>query len=247
MLDIKTVENICHLRLNNGVTNAISSALIKHIFLALDEAEKNTAGLIIEGGEKFFSIGFNLPEIVDYKEEEMRNFYRSFNQLILKIYNLSIPTCAMIDGHAIAGGMILALVTDFRTASLGKKIFLGVNEIKLGVPVPLIADLRLRQITSHNNATFLLYSGEFINPLEGKETGIINELYSSEEIREKTHEKIKLFAHMPKDAFSVIKKNKTRCITEEYLKRQKSDEDDFIRCWFNENTRKLLTEAAKKF
>ncbi len=247
MLEIKAEENICIVRLTKGVTNPICLELIHKLDEALRRAEKDFSALIITGGEKFFSMGFDLPELIGYKDGEMRNFYRSFNKLILKVYDLSIPTCAMISGHAVAGGFILVLSADFRTASIGKKLFLGVNEIKLGVPVPFLADLILRQITSHNNANYLLYSGEFINPLQGKETGIINEIFEEQDLELKTLQKMKIFASLPRTAFSAIKRNKTRAIIEQYLKRAESDEDEFIQCWFSENTRRMLEEAAKKF
>lgn len=246
MLTVSEKNNIHLVKLQNGVTNALSRELIKKLSDTIDNLSNASSGLIIGGGEKFFSIGFNIPELIKFSKEEIIDFYRSFNDFILKLVTLPIPTCCAINGHAIAGGCILALGTDFRVASVGKKL-MGLNEVKLGLPVPLIADMLLRQAISYNNANLLLYTGEFINTLQAKEIGLVNEVCSEEEVEEKAFEKISMFLDKPLYAFSEIKKNKTDFIIREFLARRKDDEDSFIKCWLRDNTKKLLIEASQKF
>ena len=50
-----------------------------------------------------------------------------------------------VAGHAVAGGCVLALATDLRLIAAGKKL-IGLNEVTIGLPVPYLADLALRQL-----------------------------------------------------------------------------------------------------
>ena len=136
------VNSIGILRLDNGVTNALNLQLVDEITEILEEIHKdqNCLGLILtSANDKFFSIGFDVPSLYPLEPEEFERFYKRFNRICLGLYSLLIPTVAAITGHATGGGCILALCCDFRYMTEGKKS-IGLPEIKLGVPVPFIAD-----------------------------------------------------------------------------------------------------------
>jgi enoyl-CoA hydratase/carnithine racemase len=101
---IEHQNQVAILKLNHGVTNAISGDLV----LALDS-------------------------------------------MCLEMLTISKPLVAGIAGHAIAGGCILSLCCDYRFISEGRKL-IGLNEIKLGVPVPYVADCILRKLIGHRLA-----------------------------------------------------------------------------------------------
>jgi enoyl-CoA hydratase/carnithine racemase len=237
---------IAILRLNNGDTNPISPKLIEDLSEAHDVIKKDFQGMIFAGGNKFFCIGFDLPTLIKLDRIQIADFFHKFNNLILNLFTLSLPTCCAISGHAIAGGNILALTGDYRIAASGKK-FIGLNEIKLGVPVPYLADLILRQIVSDRAATEMLYSGQFIKTSEAKEIGLVDEVCSHEDVEEKALEKVLKIADLPRAAFSEIKANRTETIRDKYKQNYKVKNEYFLDCWFSNPVQELLTEAAKKF
>jgi enoyl-CoA hydratase/carnithine racemase len=238
-------EDIAIVKMNNGVTNAIDQSLINDFENTLELVEKNNRGLIIFGNEKFFSMGFNLPLLLKLNRNDFEKFYTSFNELVIKLFTLSIPTLSVIEGHAVAGGFILAIATDYRIAVIDKK--LGLNEINLGVPVPILAIELLERLTDKKKCENLLYSGELIKTQDALKYNIIDEIVSTEEIAIKAFEKIKLLSTKPKKAFSNIKRFLHEEIVNKFKEFRDLDKEKFLDCWFSEEAQAILIETAKKF
>lgn len=94
-------------------------------------------------------------------DDEGRSLAKLKNKLVayLALYTLPKPVVAAITGHAIAGGCILALCCDYRFISEGRKL-MGLNEVKLGVPVPYLADRVLHALVGTRYAREIIESGE---------------------------------------------------------------------------------------
>ncbi|MBW2252368.1 MAG: enoyl-CoA hydratase/isomerase family protein, partial [Deltaproteobacteria bacterium] len=148
---IEEQEDVALLRLDSKVSNAISSQMIENLSAAINRIKVEFRGMVLAGGEKFFSMGFDLPALLKLDRSGVTGFFYSFNQVVLDIYTLPMPTACAITGHAIAGGTILASSCDYRFLASGRKL-MGLNEIKLGVPVPYLSDLMLRQIVGDRAA-----------------------------------------------------------------------------------------------
>jgi enoyl-CoA hydratase/carnithine racemase len=243
---IETHDDVAILRLNNGVTNAISPELVDELAGAIPRVKEEFKGLILAGGTKFFCIGFDLPTLLEFDRSAMADFYFKFNQLTLDLYTLPLPSACVIAGHATAGGAILALTADFRFASAGRK-FIGLNEVKLGVPVPYLADLILRQIVGDRAATELNFWGEFLEPGEAQKIGLLDHVYAPEELDEKAVENVADLAAMPPYGFVIIKNNRVGPIQSNYEEKRRTDAESFLDCWFKPPVQELLSEAAKKF
>ena len=245
-MEVSTQGNVAQLRLNNGVTNAIGPAMVAELSSTLAEIRKNYRGFILTGGEKFFSIGLNLPELIGFNREEMNRFWDNFDQAVLDLYTLPLPSAAAITGHAVAGGTIFALCADFRFIAPGRN-FMGLNEINIGVPVPYLADLMLRQIVGDRVATEMSYKGEMVPPERALEIRLVDEMCSEETIEEQTIELISLLAEKPYDAFRMIKQNRTEVIRSQFEKYRDERKEDMLTCWFEPSVHNLLKKAAEKF
>lgn len=243
-----TLENqgkIHVIRLNNGVTNAISPDMIDDLDAALETAKEEAAGLVLFGGEKFFSMGFDLPTLMGLARNDLETFYHRFNQVILTLFTLPMPTCCAMVGHAVAGGTILALGCDYRMAAAEKK--LGLNEIKLGLPVPYLADLILRHTISDRAATELTYGGNFIVAADARQMGLVDDIYPQPDLERKAIEKVSQIAEYPQAAFAATKANHVEAIRLAYEKSGQPKDEIFFDCWFSAAAHALLKEASKKF
>lgn len=243
---IEQHENVVLLRLDNKVSNAISAIMIENLSDAVNRIKGDYRGLVLTGGEKFFSIGFNLPELLELNRSGMTDFFYSFNKVVLDIFTLPVPTACAITGHAIAGGTILASSCDYRFLATGRKL-MGLNEIKLGLPVPYLSDLMLRQIVGDRAATEMVYLGEFIEPDKARAIGLADEVLSQYKVENQALEKITQLAALPGKAFAAIKANRVEAIRLAYEKNYKVKNEIFLDCWFSQTVQELLTKAAEKF
>ncbi len=242
----KASRNIAILRLNNGVINGISYQLVEDLTKAVNLVKQDADGIILAGGKNFFCIGLDLPSLLKLSRAEITNFIYKFNKITFDIFKLLMPTVCILSGHAIAGGNILALSCDYRLAdSNNKKI--GLNEVKLGLPVPYLPDLILRQIVRDKIASDIIYTGEFITFDKANKIRLIDKIYLPEELENAAIEKIEKLAKLYKPAFAAVKENRIEEICNRYEKNYKIKEEIFIDCWFNKDVQKLLEKAAEKF
>ncbi|MBT7888644.1 MAG: enoyl-CoA hydratase/isomerase family protein [Deltaproteobacteria bacterium] len=243
---IEKKGNVAILTLTNGVTNAVSSDLVNDLSGALSEIRDDANGMVLTGGDKFFSIGLNLPELIRLDRAGMGDFWRRFVQVAFDIYMMPMVTAAAVTGHAPAAGTVFMLACDYRFAAEGKKM-LGLNEIKLGIPVPFITDLMLRQITGDRVATDILFQGEFLVPEKALEIKMIDGMHPLEEVLDKAVEKISSMAGYQNAAVAAMKAIRTEDIRLKYLENAEKQHQIFLDCWFSDTTQKILAEAVEKF
>jgi len=238
--------DVAILRLSNEVTNAISPDVVNDFSAALGQVRARFKGMVLAGNAKFFSIGVDLPALLKLDRSSTNSFWYSFNQIVFEIFTLPLPTICAISGHAVAGGMILALACDYRFA-ISEKKQIGLNEVKLGLPVPYLADLILRQVVGDRPATEMLYLGEFMSLSDGREIGLIDRIYSPEIVEDQAVKMAAELAGFHGPAFAAIKANRVETIRARYEDNFRSRNQIFLDCWFSEPVQKLLKEASKKF
>lgn len=179
---LKGHGEIALVRLGNGVTNSLTPELVAELARALTFIRDRFKGLVLAGGEKFFSMGFDIPSLLKVSQKEMSRFYSDINQLWLDLYTLPLPAAA-VQAHAIADCTILAMMRDWRVAAKGRSLF-GLNEIKLGVPVPYLSDLVLRQITGDRAADRIVFEEEFLDSARALEIGLVDRVAEKQEVEE---------------------------------------------------------------
>lgn len=249
LIHIEYLNKVCILKLNRGITNAINLQLVTKLTESLMQMKQDSdvhSIVLVSSNEKFFSIGFDIPQLFELTKEDFRVFYRSFNKLCMDLYTFPKPTIAAITGHAIAGGCILAICCDYRFISKGRKL-MGLNEIKLGVPVPYPADCILRQIVGTQKARELLNTGEFYQPEELIQMGMVDKVLSLKQVLPGSIKKAKLLGTMPRKAFMLRKRNRVQTVEAQILNNLVEKEHFFIECWYADGARERLKEAMKKF
>jgi enoyl-CoA hydratase/carnithine racemase len=249
LVTIEIHDTVAVIQMRNGITNAINLDLIGQLSNTISHIAQNDnlIGLVLTGSnDKFFSIGFDIPTLYDLSEKDFKVFYRAFNRFCLELYSLTKPTLAAITGHAIAGGCILALCCDFRFIVSGHKL-IGLNEIKLGVPVPYLADRILHEIVGGKNAQMIMETGDFYKPEESLVLGLADKVEAVEDVLSRGIEKIRSTGALSTQAYVAIKRNRVEPVTERMGKVLEYKMDEFVEYWFSSEARERLAEAKKKF
>jgi enoyl-CoA hydratase/carnithine racemase len=234
------------LRLTSGAINAIGPEVVEELSLALKGVQSRFRGRVLAGGNKFFSIGLDLPALLKLSRKDMAAFWAGFEDTVLALYTLPIPTAAAIAGHAPAAGTILALACDFRMIAAGKKL-MGLNEIKIGLPVPFLADLILRQAVGDRAATEIEYTGELLMPEKAQALALADGIFSEEDVEARAIAKISEMVERPPFGFPLTKQHRTRDIRTRFLADREFINQAFMDCWFSAPVQDILSEASKKF
>jgi enoyl-CoA hydratase/carnithine racemase len=240
---------VATMRLNRGTANPLNMEIVRDLSLSIarvrDRADIRCL-ILTSTSEKFFSIGFDIPQLIGASESEFAAFFHEFNRMCLTLYSLPKPTVAAITGHAVAGGCILSLCCDYRFIAAGRKL-IGLNEIKLGVPLPYVADCVLRSLVGFRNARDIVDTGEFYLPDAALKLGLVDAVVSPDQLLTLSTDKAKLLGGMPGRAFELIKRDRVQGVEKEIRAKLEEKEQSFIECWYSEPARDRLKEALAKY
>ncbi len=152
------MTEIVRITIDGPSKNALGSALMESITAQFEAA--GDAPVILTGSGDTFSAGLNLVEVEALTVDQGEAFLRTLEKMVRTVYLHPGPTCAIVNGHAIAGGCILALACDLRVATHNDKARIGLNEVALGLQFPpsLLGMVRSRIPTEHVE-TVLLEAG----------------------------------------------------------------------------------------
>ncbi len=173
-------NSVARVILDDGKGNVLDSIMMAELNDLLDSFKNNNDIKLItfEGAGKHFSFGASVEE---HTKENAPAMLKSFHQIFYTIADLAIPTLAKISGQCLGGGLELAHVCNFLFADKSAK--LGQPEIILGVfppPASVILPLKI----GNAKAEEILLTGKSITAEEGKEMGIINEVFENRETME---------------------------------------------------------------
>ena len=249
MVSIEHRGHVALVKLDRGVTNALNLEIIDTLAKAVREVKRDSdvrSVVLGSANEKFFCIGFDIPQLFELDRESFRRFFQAFNQTCLELYSLPKPAVAAVSGHAIAGGCILALCCDYRFIAAGHKL-MGLNEVKLGVPVPYLADCVLRQLVGVRKAREIMDLGELYAPETSLQLGMVDRVLPLDEVLSQAIEQAELLGGMPAEAMAMHKDNRVESVKSQVLKGQEAREQAFLDCWYSAETRRRLREAMEKF
>jgi enoyl-CoA hydratase len=139
MIDIKTQAGIAVLTLTHGNANALDIELCEALTARFQELRNSDAkAVVVTGQGKIFSAGVDLKRLSEGGAAYVRKFLPALHKLYDTVFYHPKPVVAAINGHAIAGGCVLACCADRRImAREGGRI--GVTEMLVGVPFPALA------------------------------------------------------------------------------------------------------------
>ncbi|MFC1619186.1 enoyl-CoA hydratase/isomerase family protein [Candidatus Neomarinimicrobiota bacterium] len=249
LIDSRIQQKVLIAEFQRGVTNPIDLEFIDELQGILQAARSNPdihALVLTSANDKFFSIGLDIPHLYDLSPVDFSHFYHEFNRVCIEMYSLPIPIVAAITGHAVAGGCILAICCDHRFIAEGHKL-MGLNEIKLGVPVPYPAHCILHQLVGDANARELMYLGEFIEPEDALKASLVDQVLPLHDVRPKAIEFAATLGGLSRSAFRVMKQNHTQPVVTRIHEQLEEKESIFVEHWYGKDTRKILKAAITKF
>ena len=184
--------------------NALNGKTIKEISGALDISENDIdcRVIIITGsGQKSFVAGADIKEFSDFGQHEAEELARNGQNLLFnKIENLKKPVIAAVNGFALGGGLELAMSCHIRYASENAK--LGLPEVTLGLIPGYGGTQRLPKLVGKGIANEMIFSAKMISAERAKEIGLVNEVYSIEDLLPKTIELASLISKNSSQAIS---------------------------------------------
>ncbi|MDO9019950.1 MAG: enoyl-CoA hydratase/isomerase family protein [Deltaproteobacteria bacterium] len=183
--------------------NALSTVVLTSLRDALRAA--GDAPVLLRGAGGCFSAGLNLKEVASLDLGGMQRFLGLLEETFEALYLHPAPVVALVEGHAIAGGAVLALCCDWRVSAADEKARIGLNEVALGLQFPpktwAIVNARLPPTTRER----VLLGAGLHGPAEALSLGLLDEVSSEPDARARAV--LATLAAHPREAYAATKRS----------------------------------------
>ncbi len=248
-MKVDVIDSVAVVRMEEAGANAMDSEFFAALNAAMDEAEQGPArAMVITGRDRFFSAGLALPTVISLSRDGLLQFIDEFSSTMRRVFTLPMPVVAAVNGHAIAGGCILALQCDERvmvdgTAASAK---IGLNEVQLGLGLPafVIESVRLRVPPTHWRR--IMRTGSLMSPAEAREAELIDELAPPDQVEARAMERAIELGALPPQAYAQIKAGLRQPIVQAVAAREKADTEAWLDTFYSDEAQRLLHAAVDK-
>ncbi len=232
------------LTLHHGPANALDADLLAALVATLEEeTAKPHRGLILTGSGSMFSAGLDLPSLQHADREEIARMVQVLGDALVALFRFPRPTVAAINGHAVAGGALLALACDQRIMAEGNgKI--GLTESQLGLVVPPSNIEMLRYPLPRRVLEKALYTGALYPTFKALDMGLVDAVVEPAELLDQCVEEIVAWTPS-EEAFADIKR-RLHAPTLEAMERARADDADFVERWFDHGTQTAIAATVEK-
>lgn len=204
LIAIEAVDEITVVRIQRPPANALEPGLLAAGAEVVERLrERRPAAIVLTGSGDFFSGGVDLKLAPTLSEDEQRAMVGGINRLFYDWYGLPHPVVAAVNGHAVAGGLILALCADHRVGS-GRASY-GLTEVRVGAPYPGAALAAVRAELEPGAARRLMLGAELIGAELALGLGVIDELAEPDAVFERALEAARRLAALPAGTYETVK------------------------------------------
>ncbi|XP_013190565.2 enoyl-CoA delta isomerase 1, mitochondrial [Amyelois transitella] len=200
-------EGIATLTLQRPPVNSLNLDLLQDIDKALDDVVKNKAKAMIltSSAPTTFSAGLDIMEMYKPDMKRVETFWTTLQGVWLKLFGSTFITAAAINGHAPAGGCLLAMSCEYRVM-VGGKFSTGLNETALGIVAPRWFMDTMCNTISKRETELALTTGRMFSVEEALKVGLIDEIATDKaDCIEKSKKFIKKFDRIPPMARAITK------------------------------------------
>ena len=182
LVNYRTDNGIAIIELSDPPANTYTYEMMRDLDDAILETrlDEDVHVVVIRGaGEKFFCAGANIKMLLGATPDFRYFFSLHGNETLMRLENTRKLVIAAINGHAVGGGLEIALACDIRVAKKGSAT-LGLPEINLGLLPGMGGTQRLPRLIGKGRGLEMLATGKTVSVEEAHRIGLVNQVFEEE-------------------------------------------------------------------
>ncbi|MGB0652113.1 MAG: enoyl-CoA hydratase/isomerase family protein [Thermoplasmatota archaeon] len=225
--------DVAVVHIEGGKANAMNPAMLEALDGCLDQVEQaNARAMVLTGYERFFSAGLDLASLHELDRHGMAQMMERFDAVMRRLFTWPGPVVAAVNGHAIAGGLVLALQADERYCA-NTKLSLCLKEVVLGVGLPSAVIEPLRLAVAPPHLVPLALEGRSYDPSEGVACGLIQQVVAQDRLVGMAVKRAQELADLPGLGFAHIKEGLRRRALADWEASADASLDLWLDTWFH--------------
>ena len=231
--------------LAHGKVSALDLEFSNALADELETVAKHGSPLVITGRGSVFSAGVDLFRIVDSGPDYVDSFLQALDRVLETLFFHPAPVVAAINGHAIAGGCIIAQACDYRVmgATAGT---IGVPELRVGVPFPPLALEILRFAARPDSLQKTVYLGETMTPDDALRSGLLDEVVPADEVLDRAATVAGSMGKIPRATFQATKSGIRAIVRERVASCQTGRDEEIRQVWSSPEIHEIIRSYLGK-
>jgi enoyl-CoA hydratase len=243
-IDRETHGDVVLLRLNRPPVNALDLELLRDLVSALDSLAEAAPPVVLTGAGRSFCAGVDLRRLTSSDTAYTTDFLAALTAAFRGVFQYPAPMIAAINGHAIAGGYILAAACDHRVLADGTAQ-LGLSELRVGVPFPTEAIEIVRHALGTQRATELALGAALYDPPSALHKGFVDEVVPADQLDGTAIRHARTRYQQGPEAY-LLAKRQLQHPAWENIARSAPTEDTLVRTlWSTQNIRTRIEQFMK--
>ncbi|MGH7467170.1 MAG: enoyl-CoA hydratase/isomerase family protein [Longimicrobiales bacterium] len=201
---IETRDGMAIMQMLHGKANTLDLEFCQQLMDALTALAGSTRALVLTGTGSIFSAGVDLMRIQADGPPYIQRFVPMITKLVRALFEFPSPLVAAVNGHAVAGGCVMACAADYRLMARSQ-VRIGVPELRVGVPFPTAALEMIRFVVPPHKLHTVVYGGAKYLPEEALEFGLVDEVTDADVLLERAWAVARQLADLPRAAFALTK------------------------------------------
>jgi len=206
MFATSEVDGITVIELAYGRANAIDVEFCTGLVELLERLDvAGTGGVVLTARGNIFSAGVDLLRLLEGGPAYALEFLPVLSGMARALFEFPRPLVAAVNGHAIAGGCVMACAADVRLMAKGPGR-IGVPELQVGVPFPAIALEIMRSAASPGVFATLIEEGTLLDAEAARASGLVDTVVPADALVSSARERAARLAAIPHEVFALTKR-----------------------------------------
>ncbi|MGW1073331.1 enoyl-CoA hydratase/isomerase family protein [Streptomyces sp. NPDC002537] len=237
MIETADHDGIALLTLRHGPVNALDLELLTAVPETL-AAVADARAVVLTGSGRSFSAGVDLKRTADGGPRYVEKFLPALSHAMLTLFEHPKPVVAAVNGHALAGGCVLAAACDIRLMSGGT---IGLAELAAGVPFPTVPLEIMRHAVGPALDAMVLGAGR-LAPGQAASIGLVHEITEPDRLLAAALRRAEGLCAAPPDVYALSKHQLHRPARERIDAARPSEDPQVLRIWSSERTGRTLRD-----
>jgi enoyl-CoA hydratase len=245
MLKTDLQDGIAVVTMTHGKANALDTEFCLAIAETFEQFGQDVKGVVLTGTGNIFSAGVDLVRMSKEDLVYVTDFLPAFDRAILALFSYSRPLVAAVNGHAIAGGCLVACTADYRIMVDGA-FRIGVPELKVGVPFPPAALEVLRFATPERYMQELASGEKIYDAQEALTHGLVHKVVPTDHLLEAAASEAARLTSLQASAFSLTKAMLRRPVVDRIAYLNEVYGNQVEADWTSDQTRQAIRDYVEK-
>jgi enoyl-CoA hydratase len=246
MITTEFRDHVTVVRLEHGKVNAFDIELMRGWIAELARLEQaDTSAVVLTGTGAVFSAGVELRRLTEGGRDYVKAFLPLLGDAFFKTFTFSKPLIAAVNGHAIAGGCVLACACDYRVMAEGKGR-MGTPELSVGVPFPSMAMEILRLVVPAHRLQSIIYRGLTCTPDDALANGFVDELAAPDALLDRAVEVAAHLGSLPPASFALTKRIIRQPSRDRVVRYMRSVDEEVLEAWMSSRVQNAVRAYVER-